>query len=119
MENLHIVFWLFKDLSWCMNFRILGMIMVIPTLSIAIFIARRTRKLRAELAHNLAIIFWITANSYWMVAEFYGFDEKTIWNGIEGRHMAMIPFIIGVLILAYYYILIRPKEIREHEVVTM
>jgi hypothetical protein len=26
------------------------------------------------------------------------------------RHLALIPFLAGVLILAYYYLLVRPKE---------
>lgn len=119
LENLHIVFWLFKDLSWCMLWRVLGIAMVVPTLAVAIFIAYRTRKIKSELAHNLAIVFWITANSYWMVSEFYGFDETTVWSGFQGKHFAMLPFITGVLILAYYYVILRPKEIKQQHVVTM
>ena len=34
MENLHIVFWLFKDISWCMIWRPLGIAMIFPTLFI-------------------------------------------------------------------------------------
>lgn len=119
MENMHIVFWLLKDISWCLTWKILGIIMVIPTLSIAIVIAWRTRQLRSELAHNLAIAFWISANSYWMISEFFGFDEMYIWNIFEGKHLALIPFITGALILLYYYAVQRPKEIREKQVITM
>ena|SRR5688572_7049416 len=119
LENLHIVFWLFKDLSWCMIWRTLGIAMVVPTLVVAIFIAYRTRKIKSELAHNLAIVFWITANSYWMVSEFYGFDVIEIWSGYQGKHFAMIPFLTGVIILAYYYVYVRPKEMKEHQMVTM
>ena len=93
--------------------------MVIPTLAVAIYISYRTRKIKSELAHNLAVAFWISANSYWMISEFYGFDEAQIWNGYEGKHLAMIPFTIGVIILAWYYIFERPKEIRRDQVVTM
>ena len=119
LENLHIVFWLFKDISWCMIWRELGIIMVIPTLAVAIYIAYRTRDIRSELAHNLAVAFWITANSYWMISEFFGFDDMHIWNGYEGKHLAMIPFIIGVLILTWYYVVQRTKEVKEEQVVTM
>ena len=59
MENLHIVFWLLKDIGWCLVWKPLGMVMVIPTLAIAIVIAWRTRYMFAELCHNLAIAFWI------------------------------------------------------------
>jgi len=119
LENLHIVFWLFKDISWCMNWRELGIIMVVPTLAVAIYISWRTRKLKSELAHNLAVTFWISANSYWMISEFFGFDETPIWNGYEGKHLAIIPFLIGVLILGWYYLIQRTREIKNEQVVTM
>jgi len=119
LENLHIVFWLFKDISWCMIWRELGIIMIIPTLSVAIYIAYRTRNIKSELAHNLAVAFWISANSYWMISEFFGFDEAKVFSGYEGKHLAMIPFIIGVIILAWYYLIQRPKEAKSEQVVTM
>jgi len=73
MENLHIVFWLFKDISWCMIWKPLGIAMIFPTLIIAIVISFRTRQFMSEVCHNVAIVFWITANAYWMVSEFLGF----------------------------------------------
>ncbi|MBL7764099.1 MAG: hypothetical protein JNL23_11790 [Chitinophagaceae bacterium] len=119
MENLHIVFWLLKDIGWCLGLKVLGITMIVPTLSIAIVIAWRTRKFASELAHNLAITFWISANSYWMISEFFAFDTVHIWHGYEGKHLALIPFGIGALILAWYYIIQRPKELKEHHSVTM
>ena len=113
MENMHIIFWLLKDVSWCMIWKPLGIAMIFPTLIIAIVIAWRTRNLVSELAHNLAIIFWITANAYWMISEFFGFDETQLLYGIEGKYFALIPFSVGVLILAYYYIFQKPKESKE------
>jgi hypothetical protein len=119
LENLHIVFWLFKDISWCMIWKVLGIVMIVPTLSVAIYIAYRTRQIKSELAHNLAVAFWISANSYWMISEFFGFDEVNIIGGYEGKHIAMIPFLIGVFILAWYYLVERRKEIKKEKVVTM
>src|SRR5687768_1593427 len=112
MENTHILFWLLKDISWCMIWKPLGIAMIFPTLIISIVIAWRTRNLTSELAHNLAVTFWITANSYWMISEFFGFDETSFIFGIEGKYFAMIPFLIGVLILAYYYVFQRTKELK-------
>ena len=109
MENSHIVFWLIKDISWCLVWKPLGIAMAIPTLTIAIIITIRTRQMASELAHNLAITFWILANSYWMVSEFFGFDEKLVWMGITGKHMALFPFGAGVLILAWYYLITKPR----------
>ena len=89
MENMHIIFWLMKDVSWCMIWKPIGIVMIFPTLIISIIIAWRTREIRSELAHNLAITFWIVANSYWMISEFFGFDEKIFFWGIDGRHLTI------------------------------
>src|SRR5215213_7657003 len=113
MENMHIIFWLLKDVSWCMIWKPLGIAMIFPTLIIAIVIAWRTRDLISELAHNLAITFWMTANAYWMISEFFGFDQTPIAFGIAGKYLAIIPFSIGVFTLAYYYIFQKSKESNE------
>ena len=100
VENLHILLWLIKDACWATSFKTLGVFMIIPTLTVAIVITWQTRKMLAELIHNLAVVFWISANCLWMVGEFFGWDE-----GKYGlRHMALIPFGIGLAILFYYYI---------------
>jgi hypothetical protein len=113
MENMHIVFWLMKDISWCMIWKWMGIAMIIPTLSIAIIIAWRTRHMVAELAHNLAIAFWISANSLWMISEFFGFDENIIGGFMTGKQLALIPFFSGAAILLYYYLVQRWKETDE------
>ena len=112
MENTHILFWLVKDISWCMVWKPLGILMIAPTLGIALVIAWRTRALASELAHNLAIVFWITANSYWMLSEFFNFDAVRIGTLTDGKHLAIIPFGIGLLILTYYYLVQKPRETR-------
>ncbi len=119
MENMHIIFWLLKDVSWCLIWKVSGLIMIFPTLIISIIIAWRTRELKSELAHNLAVTFWIMANSYWMISEFFGFDTIRVWKHFEGRHLALIPFIIGFIILLHYYLIVKPKEDKQAQVATM
>lgn len=119
MENMHIIFWLIKDVSWCMIWKVLGIAMIFPTLIISLIIAWRTRQLKSELAHNLAISLWITANSYWMISEFFGFDEDMIFGLFEGKYLALLPFILGLGILAYYYIFQKKKEEAESQVTTL
>lgn len=119
MENTHILFWLVKDISWCMVWKTLGILMIGPTLGIALLIAWRTRGLKSELAHNLAIVFWISANSYWMLSEFFGFDTVRIGTITDGKHLAIIPFGIGLAILAYYYLVQKPREARETQTATL
>ena len=119
MENMHIVFWLIKDISWCMIWKTLGIAMVVPTLTIALVIAWRTREIKSELAHNLAVAFWISANSYWMISEFFGFDTLVVWEWVTGKHLALIPFILGSMILLYYYTVQKPRERKEEATATL
>lgn len=106
IENLHILLWLLKDICWALDFHIMGMIMIIPTLTVAITITWQTRRLTAELLHNLAVVLWITANCLWMTGEFYGWDEGPLGS----RRLALIPFSAGLGILAYYYIFLGHKK---------
>ena len=119
MENMHIVFWLLKDISWCLVWKPLGLAMILPTLVIAIVISWRTREVKSELAHNLAVVFWIAANSYWMISEFFHFDEAIIWGNVTGKHLSVVPFAIGIGILAFYYALVKPKERETAEIATL
>jgi hypothetical protein len=106
IENLHILFWLVKDLCWAMNFRYIGVFMILPTMVAALMITWQTRKIYSELMHNLAVVFWITANCTWMIGEFFGLDE-----GPYGlRTMAIIPFGIGLAILGSFYIRFYTKK---------
>jgi len=110
MENLHIVFWLFKDIAWCMIWKPLGLIMIVPTLTISIIIAWRTRQYMSELCHNVAITVWISANSYWMISEFFKFDSMPLFGDYTYKHLAIVPFFIGVFCLAFYYFFWKPTH---------
>jgi hypothetical protein len=115
MENLHIIFWLFKDVSWCMGWKLLGTIFIIPTLIISIVIAWRTRKIVSELCHNLAITLWISANSLWMITEFIHLDNVSMGAGFTYKQLALIPFIAGLIIIGYYYLIWKPRNPEEAE----
>ena len=41
-ENLHIPLWLLKDTCWMLQWKLLGVTMIIPTLSVAVIIALNT-----------------------------------------------------------------------------
>ncbi len=110
IENFHILFWLIKDLCWCLVYKPLGIAMIFPTLSVAIYITWQNRATISELFHNLAVIFWISANSIWMISEFFAFDEKKIYCNFVGKNFALIPFSLGIGCLLYYYLIIAPKE---------
>jgi hypothetical protein len=104
VENLHIVFWLLKDISWAMLWKPIGLAMFVPTISLAVLITWQTRKLVAELYHNLAVVFWIIANGYWMIAEFFWPKHDFL------RYYASIPFGIGIIFITAYYLVILPAQ---------
>ena len=69
----------------------------------------------SEVCHNLAITFWITANSYWMISEFFGFDTHTLSGAITYKYLAIIPFGIGIVLLGFYYLVWKPGHKEEFE----
>lgn len=112
IENLHILFWLAKDISWAMLWKPLGILMILPTISVAVLITWQTRKLKAELFHNLAIVFWILANGFWMIVEFLEAPDYY-------RYYTAIPFSMGLVCIASYYLFILPRERKEEKLVTV
>jgi hypothetical protein len=94
-ENLHIVLWLLKDTCWAMTYQSAGMIMVLPTLTVAFYITWLSRKKISELFHNIAVCCWIMANSIWMTGEFY-FEDSL-------RGPASVFFGLGLIAVLLYY----------------
>lgn len=95
IENLHILLWLLKDLCWVADWKGLGTFMILPTLSVAIWLTWKMRREYTELMHNLAVISWILANATWMIGEFY-FNDGT-------RPIALGFFLLGLCLLFVYY----------------
>ena len=115
VENLHILLWLIKDACWALDLKFPALIMIFPTMLVAMLITYQTRKITAELLHNIAINFWITANCTWMIGEFFGWDVNLI--GPYGlRQFSVLPFGIGLLILGYYYLVYMHKPGMEEQV---
>src|SRR5690606_27677314 len=93
-ENLHIVFWLIKDICWMLETKWLGALMIAPTLAVAVYIIIKTWRM-PDVYINLAIFFWIAANSYWMGGEFFFQDQN--------YNYAAISFSLGFLFVGNYY----------------
>ncbi|MEN9511342.1 MAG: hypothetical protein RLZZ370_1161 [Bacteroidota bacterium] len=79
-----------------MLYKPLGMLMVFPTVFLAFYLSWKSRHLRSELFHNLAVTSWILGNSIWMAGEFF-FDDTT-------RSIASIFFYAGIGFVLYFYI---------------
>ncbi len=97
LDNLHIVFWLFKDMSWVMTWKAFGVFMIAPTLICAFLITWKKRKSISDLLHNLAIIFWVSANSLWMVVEFFDLT-------IALKNLVIVFFVLGLILIGLSYL---------------
>ena len=79
-----------------LQWKILGICMIIPTISVAIIISYKTwREKDDEFWINLAICFWIGANSYWMICEFSHHEQI--------KNYAGFPFVAGMICVVYFY----------------
>ena len=87
--------------------------MIVPTITIALLITWQTRHMKSELFHNLAVVFWITANCTWMIGEFFDLDVN-LWHGYGLRQAAILPFALGLGVLAYYYAVLYKKKENEY-----
>ena len=80
-----------------LQWKTLGITMIIPTVLVAIIITIITFLGKDdEFWINLAICFWIGANSYWMICEFTGHEEF--------KNYAGFPFVAGMISVAIFYV---------------
>ncbi len=93
-ENFHILLWLIKDTCWMLEVKWLGALMVAPTLLMALIIVFKSRH-TPEVLINLAILFWITANGFWMLMEFFFANAY--------KDFSAIPFALGFLCVGVFY----------------
>jgi len=93
IENLHIVFWLVKDMCWMLEFKTAGAFMILPTLAMAFYVSYISKQNLNNYLVNSAIIFWILANSAWMMSDFYLNIPKSV---------SFIFFIAGLATILIY-----------------
>lgn len=78
-----------------MEFKTAGMIVAVPTLSMAIYLTIITAKRTRHFLPNLAVLCWISANITWMTGEFFNLAFKPV---------ALSLFIAGIIVISYYFI---------------
>ncbi|HXT71509.1 MAG TPA: hypothetical protein VN700_17265 [Vicinamibacterales bacterium] len=103
-DNVHVLLWLIKDTCWMLQWKILGCVMIAPTISVAIYLAVRS-KAEDVFWINVAICFWISANAYWMVCEFVGREDIKDYAGL--------PFALGFIAVAIFYLRPQPRPLAQ------
>ncbi len=76
-----------------LQFKIGGVVMIVPTILLAIWISIRTRHNPALLLPNLSVCCWIGANGYWMLGEFFDFNHIPV---------SIILFAAGLVFIILY-----------------
>lgn len=77
-----------------MQWKLAGTLLIAPAVVVAAVIAWKTRDDQERFLPNLAVCFWIIANSIWMLGEFFQFNFHA---------GSFIFFITGVLSISWYY----------------
>jgi len=91
VSDLHYPLWLLKDFFWMANFPILSLILAIPAILLSFWMCTMTAD--KTLSENKMILWWLIANTNWMIAE--KFETPTYW-------IAYIFFGIGIIEMILY-----------------
>jgi hypothetical protein len=94
LDSLHIPIWLFKDIAWLMVWKPLGVAMVLPAMAVAVYLCLATIGMHKKFLLNLAILFWISANSLWMLGEFFDWHFQP--------YSATL-FVSGIVVMAFFF----------------
>lgn len=78
--------------------------MIFPTLAVAIYSTFIGRIDRSIFTHNLAVVFWIGANSVWMIGEFF-LEDST-------RPFTLLLFFSGIVVLMFHYLPLLWQKLR-------
>ena len=80
-----------------LHFKLLGTLLIFPTVTVALVIAWKTRKEKHLFYPNLGVAFWICANSIWMAGEFFELPFLI---------PSLVLFICGITIVLYHFWLV-------------
>jgi hypothetical protein len=91
ISDLHYPLWLLKDFMWMAGLPVLSLILAIPTIVISVYMTIITA--HKQQIENKIILSWLTANTFWMCSEQFGWSVRWI---------AYILFGLGILQLLFY-----------------
>ncbi len=95
LDNFHIVLWLIKDVFWVKELQLWGVLMIIPTVGVAVVLTIQSIVQKQGFYPNFAILCWMIADSTWMADEFFILDIEWITLGLFG---------LGIISMIYSYV---------------
>lgn len=94
LDNFHIVLWLIKDIFWVKELQFWGVMMIIPTVGVAIVLTIQSLNQKQGFYSNFAILCWMVADSTWMADEFFVLNIE--W-------LTLTLFCLGIFSMLFYY----------------
>lgn len=91
ISDLHFPLWLLKDFLWMADLPILSLLLAIPAILVSLWLCMMTAG--KSLSENKMVLFWLMANTSWMVSE--KFDINILW-------LSYIFFGIGIIEIGKY-----------------
>lgn len=82
--------------------------MIVPTLLVAIWLTIKSKENKSDLFHNAAVCCWISANSVWMIGEFFYGDSLRLY--------AAGLFALGLVLIAIFYLFYAKKKSEATEI---
>jgi len=117
MDDYHIliiVFWIFKDVSWCffnlhenLSSKIFGIFFGTSAFLTAVHMIMRSKQFVYTYWINLLHCFWILGNLLWMTSEYQSNDPTKV--------VAIVSFSVGLMVAAYMgYTIVYPDLRNQH-----
>ncbi|TAF74468.1 MAG: hypothetical protein EAZ53_08780 [Bacteroidetes bacterium] len=97
LDNFHIVLWLMKDIFWVREEQFWGVLMIMPTVGVAMILTIQSIRQKQGFYSNFAILCWMVADSTWMADEFFVLNIEWLTLGL---------FALGIASMIYYYVVI-------------
>lgn len=97
LDNFHIVLWLIKDIFWVKEEQFLGVLMILPTVGVALILTFQSLQQKQGFYSNFAILCWMIADSTWMADEFFVLNIEWITMSLFG---------LGIFSMLYLYIVV-------------
>lgn len=107
VENIHLYFWLLKDLAWALDYKEMGItfgLIAILWLGILFYYAIRAKSTE-EIYFLVPTSLWLIGNYLWMQGELENNDDAI------GRPNGKYCMISGMVIIIFYYAFLHTKNI--------
>lgn len=108
-ENVHVLFWLGKDIAWNGGYQALWVMFAVPTTLIAlefVLVTFLTKQTFIDHMHYLAQLLWVSANLVWAIGELWHLDsdepyvvasEKPSWRRSSACILVAACCVVGLL----------------------